>query len=620
MSVTTEEDFGGFVAARWADLEAVAAVATLDPQRAREATTAALVALRSRWAAALEEGAPTAAARRELLARLAPPSRRPSGVPPEPSPLAREAAEDPGDAVPAALFDCLAGETLLVRAALAARSIWDASPVEVATLAGPAGTDLVADVGTATGRLLGAHRTARADDGLGPADHRLEEDLANLVHRVAGTAPEPPDPSALVVERRRRVRRRSLVVGGAVVAAAGVAGWAAVARSTGTSTAGATPSRTPTPAGPDDPAWATTARWPPRGGLRTDYGVQALVVRATPEARLLYADDVHGVRVVVVASPLEGLPPGDGTGLRAWTAPAGTPAEQLVEMSLAYPGIFGADDVVALGVPRPSGAVVLALTRPVVDSAELSVHVRPTPAGEIERDWTSVPLEAGVGALLLESAPGSATRFRCGTYDGPLPRPQAWDVQWDTEGVRVESVRRQIAAALGVPVGRITTDVLRAVVPPRGTDSADPVTAETTTAELVTARTPEGAVVRTILVSTASQGSSSWFGAEPTVVPAADAAAPAVFPMADPSGTRAYVVVVPGAGATVRLTTPTVDAPKSPPTPITDHGAVVRMAGTEYPRPARPCRGLPWPRPLRRRAPLGTLAPRPLGRGVLTPR
>ena len=581
MSVAPQEDFGGFVAARWADLEAVAVVAVLDPGPARETTTAALVALRSRWPAALEEGAPTTAARRELLGRLARPTRRRGGEPPEPSPLLREAAEDPDSAVPTALFDGLASEPALVRAAVAARVVWDVGPDTVAALAGRAGADLAADVTAMTHRLLDAHRAARATDGLGPADHRLDDDLADLVQRLAGAAPEPPDPSAVVAGRSRRVRRRSVLAGGAVAAAAGAAGWAAFGGDRGAATAGPAPSSTPTPAGPDDPAWATTSRWPPRGTLVTDFAIQALVVRSAPGARLLYADEVHGVRVVVATDPSVDVGGGPGTTVRAWSGPAGLPAEQLTEVTLGYPGIFGAEDVVALAVEHPTGAVVLALTRPTVARAQVSAVVRPTPAGSIERDWTSVPLEAGVGALHLEPAPGSATRFRCGTYDGPLPRPEAWDVQWGEEGARVESVRTQIANALGIAADRLAVDVLRAVVPPRSTGSAGAAGDQTTTAELVTARTPDGAVVRSILVSTASQGSSSWFGAEPTVVPAADAATPAVFPMSDTSGAPFYVVVVPGAGATVRLSSPTTGA-ESDAVPLTDHAAVVTLPG-DYP-------------------------------------
>ncbi|MBD3785096.1 MAG: SigE family RNA polymerase sigma factor, partial [Micrococcales bacterium] len=64
------DGFAEFVAARWPELEAVALVALLDAERAREVTTAALAALRGRWSGVVEEGAPTPAARRELVGRL----------------------------------------------------------------------------------------------------------------------------------------------------------------------------------------------------------------------------------------------------------------------------------------------------------------------------------------------------------------------------------------------------------------------------------------------------------------------------------------------------------------------------------------------------------------------
>ena len=580
MSVTTGEDFGGFVAARWADLEAVAVVAVLDPESARETTTAALVALRSRWPSALEEGAPTATARRELVERLARPPRR-RGVPPEPSPVLREAADDPDSSVPAVLFDCLAGEPVLVRAAVAARTVWEVRPDDLALLAGRAGADLAAGIAAATHRLLAAHREARATDGLGPADHRLEDDLADLVHRLAGTAPEPPDPSAIVAERSRRVRRRSLLAGGAVAAAAGAAGWAAFGRERGAATAGPAASSTPTPAGPDDPAWATTRRWPPRGALATDFGIQSLMVRKAPGARLLYADEVHGVRVVVATDSSSDGAGAPGTPLRVWSGAAGVPADQLTEVPLGYPGIFEVEDAVALGVPHPTGAVVLALTRPTLDRAEVSPVVRPTPEGEVERDWSPVPLDAGIGAVLLPQPPGPAARVRCGGYDGPLPRPSTWDVQWDPGLTQREAVTADVAAATGIPSGRLDVDVLTAVIPP-GPDREAGGPAETTTAELVTVRTPNGAVVRSLLVSTESPGSSSSYGAPPMVVPRDAADAPAVIPLEGDTARPAFVVVVPGPGAAVRLTSPTTGA-GSDAVPLTDHGAVVLVPADHDP-------------------------------------
>ena len=155
--------------------------------------------------------------------------------------------------MPTALFDGLASEPALVRAAVAARVVWDVGPDTVAALAGRAGADLAADVTAMTHRLLDAHRAARATDGLGPADHRLDDDLADLVQRLAGAAPEPPDPSAVVAGRSRRVRRRSVLAGGAVAAAAGAAGWAAFGGDRGAATAGRHRAAHPPRPGPTTP-------------------------------------------------------------------------------------------------------------------------------------------------------------------------------------------------------------------------------------------------------------------------------------------------------------------------------------------------------------------------------
>lgn len=169
-----EDDFDQFMAARWSGLEAVALVATLDPVAARVATTAALATLAVRWPAALEDGAPTAAARRELLTRL--------GSWSAPRPIRTEGlvTEDPDDAVSTALLAALAEEEPLVRAAVAATSTWDAAVAEVAALSERDAQNLTAQVADARARLLLAHRAALAANGLSPADHRLDDDVATL--------------------------------------------------------------------------------------------------------------------------------------------------------------------------------------------------------------------------------------------------------------------------------------------------------------------------------------------------------------------------------------------------------------------------------------------------------
>ena len=49
MTLTVEDDFREFVAARWPDLEGVAFVVTLDAASARRVTTEAFATLHERW-------------------------------------------------------------------------------------------------------------------------------------------------------------------------------------------------------------------------------------------------------------------------------------------------------------------------------------------------------------------------------------------------------------------------------------------------------------------------------------------------------------------------------------------------------------------------------------------
>ncbi|HET6967410.1 MAG TPA: hypothetical protein VFI44_03985, partial [Ornithinibacter sp.] len=67
MTLTVEDDFREFVAARWPDLEAVALLVTLDEDAARRVTTDALAGLHHHWREALDEGRPGELARRAVL-------------------------------------------------------------------------------------------------------------------------------------------------------------------------------------------------------------------------------------------------------------------------------------------------------------------------------------------------------------------------------------------------------------------------------------------------------------------------------------------------------------------------------------------------------------------------
>jgi hypothetical protein len=557
------EDFEGFAAARWRDLEAVALLATLDPDAARAATAAALADLRSGWAEALEDGAPTAAVRRLLLARV-PRGEAPSALAPV------------GEPVPDALLGALAAEAPLVRTALAAGVAWDAEPSVVASLVGRAGSGLPPAVEAARGRVLVAHRDALAADGLAAADHRLDDDLAGLLGTLVERQPPPPDPGDLAASGGGRVRRRVLLVGGGVLAAAAATGGVAVARGG--------PGRAPAPAptGPAPvatlpagaPQWASTRSWVPRGSLAGDPGVRALRARTlTRGAPLLFAGEVHGLRVVVAADDEAGVE--NGTGLRAWSGPAGAPPERLAEVRLAFAAIYDATDVAALGVPHPDGAVVLVLTRPSLREASFSPVVRPTPAGDVARDWTALELHDGVGSALLTRALGPATRLRCSSYDGPLPRPAAWDDTGTVDEAPVDAFLREVVGATGVPAEELSTRVVSSRLP-RSAPLPDGVVPGSAVSSLVTTTTPGGGVVRTLFLSEALAGGTVGYTVGPNVV-AADAVDSPVLHRLDSGTTTTATVLValPAGGRSVQLTDK--GAPVSKVVRVQDGAAVVTV-------------------------------------------
>ena len=223
MTLTVEDDFREFVAARWPDLEGVAFVVTLDVVAARRVTTEAFATLHQRWREALDDGRPGSHARRSVLrgaVAAAPEAVRPGARRPAPG-----ADPDDDDPVLTALEGVLRDATALERALVAAASVWGAGPDEVADLLGMPAADVRERATALRSRLAAAHDTARAAEGLDPADWALDDDLDAVVERLLAGQGDPPDPAALVEDRRRAVRRRSLVTGGAAALAAGAAGW-----------------------------------------------------------------------------------------------------------------------------------------------------------------------------------------------------------------------------------------------------------------------------------------------------------------------------------------------------------------------------------------------------------
>src|SRR5690606_14122734 len=134
VTLTVEDDFREFVAARWPDLEGVAFVVTLDVAAARRLTTEAFATLHQHWREALDDGRPGALARRAVLRGAL--AAAPQAV--RPAPLRTGPVTDPetdlDDPVLTALEAVLRVATPLERALVAAASVWGAGPDEVADL------------------------------------------------------------------------------------------------------------------------------------------------------------------------------------------------------------------------------------------------------------------------------------------------------------------------------------------------------------------------------------------------------------------------------------------------------------------------------------------------------
>ncbi|MBM6401506.1 hypothetical protein [Phycicoccus sonneratiae] len=559
MTPPSAPGFRDFAEARWPDLEAVALVTTLDPVGARSATARALAALAGRWGTVVEEGRPTAEAQTALLALLARP------LPASPDPVAVRAVLDgPGDHVPLALLDRVLAEEPAVRADLAAEAVWAWAPGAGARALGLPDADPA--LAGARARLVEAHRAARAADGLAPADEEVVADLCGLADRLAAAQPPAPDPDSLAAAVGPGARRRLLVAGGGTALAVGALAWWGTAGRGARSTAA-----TSGPPPNADRTWTSTARWPARGRVGTDLEVQALVARSAPGGRVLLADDVLDGRVVVAA---EAAGEASGTTLRLWTGPVGAAPTGLAEVPLVPGQVRGAADVVALGVPHGDAGVLVVLTGPGVERARYSLVARPTPLGGIRREWEDLPLTGGIGSVLLGQPAGPAARVRVGGWDGPLPRPRSWA----RVGRRGEDAfRDEVAAITGVPADRLRLGVRRSRLPddlvlPTAPDSH-------LEARLLVATTPDGAVLRALLVTTADAAPRVVRGDGPLVVPADDAEAPFALRVDDDLGGRStWVVTSPPRGATVQFRTADgTDRALGAAAPVVGHAAVVRV-------------------------------------------
>jgi hypothetical protein len=574
---TTEDVFAEFVRARWEDLEPAARVVVLDADVAREVTAEALARLRTRWRTVEEEGRPADEARRLVLSAAlarstsAAPVADPAAAPDAgPSPRDDDVVPDPADGddpVVAALVRHLRALEPLDRALVACREVWGAGPEDVARWLDRAAPALTHRADAVARGLEQAHATAREREGAGAAPWALERDLARAVDDLLGGLTDPPDPAVLVEARVRRVRRRSLVLGLAAAAAA-VGGVAAAVTFRSTPTA---PAAAALP-GPTDPAWASTSRWPTRGPLAADPLLRAFPGQhAAWGDHVLWAGDLGSRRLVVLWSD-EG-PTSDDTGIRLFTGPRGADLVVLDEVDLIPMGMPATDCVAVVAADGPDAttadrSLLLVLGRPVVERASYSPVRRPTASGGLERSWTELVLDQGIGALVLPHPVPPVPRMRVDRYEGRPVTPED-ALAGIGEGPPVEVVETFVARLTGISRTLLRTTVVTDDEVAGGLFD-DPVVAGREAARMVTLRTttPDGAVLRSAFYVEGAGG--SWPVDLATVVPAAAADEPYVVRAADAGpGVSRFLVVHAGA-ATVRLVA--ADADDRPASPVVETG------------------------------------------------
>ena len=481
-----------------------------------------------------------------------------SGCPRPPDPW-----EDAGDDDPVrmALEAVVRAATPLERAVVAAGSVWGAGPDEVADLLGMPPADVRDRAATLRGRLAQAHDAARVAGGLAPADWALDVDLDAVVEHLLAGQGDPPDPAALVEDRRRSVQRRSVVAGGAAVVAAGALGWWVVGRRTGASAASG---RSGAPSGPpaaDDPSWRSVARWAARGRLASDPRVQALVIsRSDGIARLLFADDVEGRRLIVSGTLNAGT---EDLILQAWHGRAGNDPAALEEVPLESPFVAGAEEAMALAFPTSPGTLLLVLGRPTVAEAAYSSAVVPTVEGTVHRDWVGVPVRAGIGARRWEQDAGPALRARAGAFDGAvIGTTQTWVGQSGADALAgfAEETNRFVAAALEAPADSVSTEVVSDLT--IGGSVIDPTAFSASRADgrlrVLRTTTRGGAVIRSVRVVDDGRSRMSWLDLEPpSVLPAETPRNEPVVLRLEDSGPAAgrFLVIAPGAARVQLLST-----------------------------------------------------------------
>ena len=538
-----EGDFEAFVTARFAELDAVAAVTTGEPVDAVELTAAGLADVADRWAELTAAGTPTSAARTAVLTRSLTAVR---GT--EPSTTGHHLTLDDGhddgrdgeaSATRSALTAVLLAAPATARAALAAGHFWDETPALVAACARVDTDRVVAERDALMQALSSAHATAlgRDDDELGWA---LPAAVADALEHLAETSPVS-DPVALVATARARATSRRRTRAGAFVATAvlTVAVAAAVALAWPNPGPGIAAPALP----PDAPQWSSITSWAPRGHLAGDPAVTALAAARAgdPDARLLFAGTVGDTTVMLMTgTPTQTQPagvldprvvPGPDIAplhLSLWTAPAHRGPAALAPTRIEGDDSARSSDVVALSIEQDAAGappVVLVLTRPTVTEGFARTGARPDPDGRIR---TLVqPLKLTGGVAMFTQNPGYPTTIAVAGFTGPPAGVVTGDDRLPERGSAddlASAQRTLLAAVAGYPVGALDTPAARDTVvdipnPDAGILGSDPGDVHVTIVSTVTA---DGGWVRTSRLSATSEDSGGQNMEHLAAVPASD--------------------------------------------------------------------------------------------------
>lgn len=535
-----EGDVESFVAARWHELHAVAAVTTGHPDLAARITATVLAALADRWAELTSTGSPTSAARTDVLTAALTAASRAAPTDTIDTPAldhGRMDGAEPDAATVSALTVVLAAAPATARAALAAARWWDEDPGFVAACAHTDTATVRAQLADLERALTDACATARgrpAEELAWAVPAALAEALEHIADTTGVTDPVVRVAAARRSARRRRTRRLALAATGLLTAAAATAlAWP-----------GTTSSVEPTPS-PDGQQWAVVSGWTPRGPLAGDPAVTSLAARqdADPGAHLLFAGTVGDTIAVVMTlpgdeatSPSGALGPAAASGpddgrlrLRLWTAPASRGPAALAAAPIEGDDTARTPDVVALSIAQHAvGAapVVLVMTRPTITSASITVGSVPQPDGSVLPVVRELPLANGIASYTTQTD-AFIPQLAVDNFRGPPAGLGPKRSQLPGHGPAAELAAAQrtlLAAVTGHPAGTLRTPTaLESVVEiadiDPGRTGGDPGPVQIT---VVTTLTADGGWVRTTRLSSTTQGIALAYLEHLAAVPADD--------------------------------------------------------------------------------------------------